>query len=80
MGDVNVYASSIFSCSVCAPKTMPIEAVIAEVEELDRGYLGDPKHVTGWQLSKDAIFSGGQPNPCPCENDGERQHWLLDAG
>jgi len=40
-------------------------------------------HPTGidsrWQLNEADHFADGNTNPCPCEQDGERQHWLLSC-
>lgn len=73
--DVVVYTSSLLSCSVCAPKDMPIEEVVKAAERSHP--CGSAK---GWTKSADATFAGGEPNPCPCNVfNEERQHWLLDA-
>jgi hypothetical protein len=30
-----------------------------------------------WKFSDAETFSGGQPNPCPCDTDPSREHRLL---
>jgi len=71
---VMIYASSLLSCSVCAPAEMPIEEVERIVNQ-DRP-AGTER---GWRKSTDATFAGGQPMPCPCDVMEGQQHWLLDC-
>jgi hypothetical protein len=33
----------------------------------------------GWSLSDDKEFSNGTPNPCVCEKDPTRKHYLFDC-
>lgn len=41
------------------------------------------QHPTGissqWQPSEDKTFVGGQPNPCPCDQDPNRKHYLFNC-
>jgi hypothetical protein len=71
---VMIYASSLLSCSVCAPAEMPIDEVERIVNE-DR----PAGTMRGWRKSSDATFASGSPNPCTCNTDEGRQHWLLDC-
>jgi hypothetical protein len=52
-----------------------------EVRELEtRANLEYPTGISSrWQVSKDATFRNGQPNPCPCERGGGCMHYLLDC-
>jgi hypothetical protein len=73
---VRVYGQGVFACSVCAPTTMTIEAIIADVE------LQYPSGTErGWHKSDDTHFASGLPNPHPCRehHTEERQHWLLEV-
>lgn len=74
MSAVEAYAVGIVCASVCAPRDLPIEQVEDDVNR---------QHPTGissrWKLSEDDHFATGQTNPCPCEKDPERQHWLLNC-
>jgi hypothetical protein len=40
-------------------------------------------HPTGisspWRLSENETFKGGENNPCVCEHDQTRLHWLLNC-
>jgi hypothetical protein len=74
MSDVKPYAVGICRASVCAPKDTPIEEVEREVNGSHPTGIASP-----WRKSDDDAFSGGEPNPCPCNSDPERLHWLLDA-
>jgi hypothetical protein len=73
VSDIKPYAVGLVCASVCAPKDTPIE----EIERVVSG-----QHPTGldhgWQKSKDS-FRTGDPNPCPCNDDPERLHWLLNC-
>lgn len=68
------YRVGLCHASVCAPKDMPIETVEMQV---------NADHPTGidsrWQLDEADHFASGETNPCPCEQDRERQHWLLSC-
>ena len=33
----------------------------------------------GWQISSNPTFATGQTNPCVCEDDPERMHYLQDC-
>ena len=74
MKQVDIYRSGLLSMSVCAPKTMPIEDILADCE--DQHLCGTDN---GWMLSENKTFKDGKPMPCACENDFSRQHWLLEA-
>jgi hypothetical protein len=73
-GDIYIYSVGPFCASVCAPAIMEGEDVAFEVE-CHRPCGTDP----GWTVSADINFASGQPNPCVCEEDPSRRHWLLDA-
>ena len=32
-----------------------------------------------WKLSEDKFFANGQSNPCQCENDPSRKHYLFNC-
>ena len=32
-----------------------------------------------WDFSKDEKFTSGEPNPCPCEQESGRTHYLFDC-
>ena len=69
-----VYAHFLLCCSLCAPRGFTSEQIVAGAE---RQY---PCGTTnGWAISNDAAFAGGEPMPCPCPDDPDRQHWLLEA-
>ena len=68
---VAVYTFGICHCSVCAPKDMQR----SEVE-----WQTDIAHPTGldygWKID-DGPFKGGEPNPCECNWDKNRLHYLM---
>lgn len=75
VSDVVIYKGGVLSCSVCAPAAMTGPEVAAEVNRMEpTGISSD------WEISKDAQFATGEPNPCPCNKEPEaRRHWLLDV-
>lgn len=71
---VHVYNYGLVCASVCAPKDMPVEEVEHEATAQHPTGLAH-----GWKKSDDDTFSGGEPNPCECNSDSERRHWLLNC-
>lgn len=72
MGEVHIYSWGLVSCSVCAPKDMPIEEVTSQVNiELPTGISSQ------WSNSEDTHFAQGQTNPCVCESNPDRLHYLF---
>ena len=71
MNAVIVYAQGLVCCSACAPLDMQAADVELAVNH---------QHPTGiasrWSVTDDT-FKGGQPNPCACDTDSTRRHWLL---
>lgn len=70
---VTVYSWGLFYCSVCAPAEMTAEQIERETNAIN--VCGTSK---GWTIA-DQEFSGGQSNPCACDSDPARKHWLLAA-
>jgi hypothetical protein len=67
------YKIGLCFASVCA-----LDASPEEIEDsLNRS------HPTGiasrWTISHDATFASGEPNPCVCNDDPSRLHWLLSC-
>jgi hypothetical protein len=58
--------------SICAPAESTPEQIAG---------AADVQHPTGlshgWSLSDDVTFATGEPNPCVCEIDTGRRHYLL---
>ncbi len=66
--------ASIFSVSVCVPADWPRALVEASAN------VKKPAGTSqGWKVSADECFHGGEPNPCQCERNPERMHYLLDC-
>lgn len=69
---VEVYSEGLVSLSCCAPKDATREEVETAVNRT---------HPTGisshWQITDHENFANGDPMPKQCEQDPERQHWLL---
>lgn len=67
-----IYSWGLIHCSVCAPTEMSLEEVLT---------LVNAKNPTGtsygWGLDAKGEFADGTPNPCICEHDPERRHYLL---
>lgn len=70
---VTVYASGLVCCSVCTD-LKGIRRITAAVN------LVNPTGIRSqWKKSKDKTFAGGQPNPCPCDKDPKRKHYLFNC-
>lgn len=69
---VIVYTFGLCHCSVCAPNDMEPAQVV------ERANIAHPTGLDhGWSLSPDKTFKGGQPNPCECDTDKDRKHYLM---
>ena len=62
----------LISQGVCAPKSWTAEQVAAEKTR------SDPPGTSGnrWVISEP---DDGTPNPCPCPDCENRQHWLVNC-
>ena len=74
MSDFSVYTWGICHASICGPKDATDDEILIAADELHPTGLD-----WGWKLSDNPTFSGGQPNPCECDADPDRRHWLLDC-
>lgn len=70
--DVHVYTTGLVHCSICVPKGVSLREAVAYVNRT---------HSTGiastWNHSRDKHFASGELNPCPCETERGRTHYLL---
>ena len=71
---VMVYSFGLCYASVCAPKDMEGEKV---AEEADYVHPTGLDH--GWSVSDDKNFRSGETNPCECNHEADRRHWLLSC-
>ena len=69
--DVEVYASGMIYCSVCADETLSGKDVAARVEATSPAGTE-----YGWEVAEED-FRTGEENPHPCEDAEGRRHWLL---
>lgn len=69
---IHVYSIGLCAASVCAPKEMPLDQITKQLNEL---------HPTGmdndWEKDPAPQFRQGGTNPCVCEKDPERMHYLF---
>lgn len=70
--DVRIYAYGLCHVSACAPKGMDRDLVARSVNESHPIGISSP-----WVISAAPKFRQGQDNPCVCDKDRERLHWLL---
>lgn len=70
---VVIYSNGLVHCSVCAPGTMAMDEVAAAVNAQNPTGLDD----VPWEVSGDAVFRSGEPNPAPCNSVAGRVHWLM---
>jgi hypothetical protein len=67
-----VYATGPACCSVCS--SLSIEETTKRLNRENPSGLGP------WQPSKDATFSGGEPQPSPCERSpATHKHYLFNC-
>lgn len=66
----DIIFTGLVSLSVCTNLSIP------EMEE--RANIEAPTGISyGWKLSESKTFATGQTNPCVCEKDPTRKHYLL---
>lgn len=70
--DVIVYCEGLCMMSVCS-------ALDAEKTEewIRANHPCGTEH--GWKISKETHFSGGEPNPCECNSNPARKHFLFEC-
>lgn len=71
--NVIVYSNGLVTCSVCVPKNL-------KRKEIER--LVNKQHPTGvdssWKIDKEN-FMTGEKNPCACNTDENRMHYLMSC-
>ncbi len=72
-GHLEVYSSGLFHCSVCTDITDREEILKILNKQFPCGTDN------GWMHSTDTHFAQGAPNPCPCDDQEDRMHYLMDA-
>jgi hypothetical protein len=70
MSELVIYSTGLFCMSVCAPKDMSQE----DVEVAANLASGTNR----WKISDDECFAQGGKIPVQCEQNENRQHWLLN--
>jgi hypothetical protein len=73
MIDVNVYSWFAY-CSACVPEDMPRAEIEAAVNAAHPAGTW-----VGWKISENVNFREGRPNPCQCEVEKDRLHYLLNC-
>lgn len=73
MTEIHVYSEGLVVCSVCTSLTDPAEVA----QKLNA--LSHPGTRSGWSVSSDPTFRDGNPNPCPCDMDPARLHFLMEC-
>lgn len=69
---VNIYLWGLVSLSCCAPSDMLLDDVTQAVN------LQHPTGLShGWEFAADEDFVSGDLNPCQCEQDDTRLHYLF---
>ncbi len=72
MSKLIAYSIGIVAASVCVDDTLTTE----EIESIMNAE--NPTGISSkWQISKDKYFHSGETNPCVCENDTNRKHYLM---
>jgi hypothetical protein len=71
---IHLYSEGIIAASICVHKDMTREEIVEQVN------IQHPTNIsTGWKISDDKTFKQGKPNPCECEQDSDRLHYLLEC-
>lgn len=73
-GKIIIYSHGPVHSSVCADKLMKMDEVLKQANELSPTGIESK-----WTLSKENHFATGLPNPCQCELDTNRIHYLLEC-
>lgn len=69
---IEIYAKGLVYCSVCAPNGMTVKEVERKVN------IYNPTGVSSrWKISPNKTFKDGLTNPCKCENDSSKLHYLC---
>lgn len=71
--------TAVISIGLCYATICTDEADLDVAVTQARQLLGPSGTTRGWQRSEDERFATGQPNPCPCEQNSEARHLLLDC-
>lgn len=69
--DVFIIAEGICYMSVCVPADIDPNKI--------EGLVTSSGTIRGWKISEDEKFVSGQNNPCSCEQEEDRLHYLLDC-
>ena len=73
MKNITIYANGFCYCSVCADKDLGIEAILEYVN------AHSPTGIESqWELAEEN-FKDGTINPCQCNTDKNRKHYLLNC-
>jgi hypothetical protein len=67
---ITVYKEGLCTASVCAPAEMTKEEVEAEMPGTG---------IRSQWVVADRPFATGETNPCPCNNDPDYRHWLMEC-
>lgn len=68
-----IYSLGMVYASVCTTLKSR-EAIVDTMNEHSPTGIG-----SDWAVSEDPAFRTGEPNPCQCEEDPDRMHWLLNC-
>ena len=69
---IDIYSSGLLYCSVCADKNQSIDDITTELNDINPTGISSK-----WKLSEDKTFASGESNPCQCEHDSNRMHYLF---
>lgn len=72
--DIMIYSNGILACSVCVPKKLSKRVIERAVNELNPTMTS-----TRWKISKDKTFRTGESNPCKCNEEPGRLHYLMEC-
>lgn len=73
MSNIDIYLKGLIHCSVCAPKEMPVAELEAAVN------TKCPTGIASSWVRSELAFKSGEPNPCACNKDSGRLHYLMNC-
>jgi len=67
------YAEGPCMASICAPMFLTAQEIVAQAN-----YYHPTGISSAWKVAEEP-FRSGDPNPCPCDRDAQRVHYLLSC-
>lgn len=73
MKGIIIYSQGIVAMSVCVYEGTSKKEIEDHVNAVSPTGIS-----TAWRISE-KYFADGKPNPCPCDKESNRRHYLLNC-